>query len=54
VADDIERLLKVALEVAKTVDDSKKSGILVKQVEQILSLGEDLRDATKATKRAGG
>ena len=54
VADDIERLLKVALEVAKSIDDPKKSGIVAKQIEQVLLLGEDLRDADKAAKRGGG
>jgi hypothetical protein len=54
VAEEIERLLKVAVEVAKSVEDPKKKDILTKQIDQTLSLGTDLRDLSKATKRAGG
>lgn len=54
IADEIERLLKVAVEVAKSIEDPKKKDILTKQIDQTLSLGSDLRDPSKATKRAGG
>ena len=54
VADEIERLLKVAAEVARSVDDPKKKDILTRQIDQALIVGTELRDSAKATKRAGG
>jgi hypothetical protein len=54
IAGELERLLKVAAEVARTVDDPKKKEILVGQIDQVLSLSTELRDPKSAVKRAGG
>ncbi len=54
VAGELERLLKVAAEVARSVDDPKKKEILVGQIDQVLSLSTELRDPKRAVKRAGG
>lgn len=54
IADELERLLKVASEVARSVDDPKKKEILVGQIDQVLSLSTELRDSKSAAKRAGG
>lgn len=54
IAGELERLLKVAAEVARSVDDPKKKEILVGQIDQVLSLSTELRDPKSAVKRAGG
>jgi FtsZ-binding cell division protein ZapB len=54
IADELERLLKVASEVARAVEDPKKKEILVGQIDQVLSLSTELRDPKSAAKRAGG
>ena len=54
IAGELERLLKVASEVARSVDDPKKKEILVGQIDQVLSLSTELRDPKSAAKRAGG
>ena len=54
IAGELERLLKVAAEVARSVDDPKKKEILVGQIDQVLSLSTELRDSKSAAKRAGG
>ena len=54
IAGELERLLKVAAEVARSVDDPKKKEILVGQIDQVLSLSSELRDPKSAAKRAGG
>jgi len=53
-ADEIDRLLKVAVEVAKSLDDQQKKKILGDQIAETLALGAELRDPVKAKKRAGG
>ena len=54
IAGELERHLKVAAEVARSIDDPKKKEILVGQIDEVLSLSTELRDPKIAAKRAGG